>query len=178
MFARAFDAKSAREVPYRHTDFSDLDGTIDPQRFYDDDYDDDLANLIARAIQFEAPVRDDKLATIIARAHGFARTGRLIKERVDAIARQIAYSTVDDEGCVFFWTDENQAADLEEYRVPASGKMERSINEISLEELALAANAVPDEGDQPVAVARLFLISRLRKSARKRVEIAIARLHS
>ena len=178
MFARAFDAKSAREVPYRHTDFSDLDGTIDPQRFYDDDYDDDLANLIARAIEFEAPVRDDKLATIMARAHGFARTGRLIKERVDAIARRIAYFTVDDEDCVFFWTDENQAASLAEYRVPASGKMERSINEISLEELALAANTVPNEDDRPVAVARLFLISRLRKSARRRVEIAIARLHS
>ena len=173
-FAKNFSPQHARSVPYRHTDFTPIDAVIDPDRFYDADYTDVLTRLVMHAVETEAPIRDDQLATVIARAHGFARTGRLIKERVDSIAREKAFYLVDAEGHAFVWKDEEQTHRLDEFRVSPHGEMERSVDQISLEELALAANSISGEYDLPVATARLFSISRLRKDARKRVELAIS----
>ena len=79
----------------------------------------------------------------------------------------------DQVGHVFVWMDEGHPARLSEYRVPASGSANRSIDLIALAELMLAARATGDVEDRAVAVARIFGISRLRRDARQRVELAI-----
>lgn len=170
------DAPPARAVPYRHADLSVLTNRIDPDRFYDAGYDEVLAELVRIAVETEAPIREDQLATIIAREHGFARTGRLIRERVSEMARRSFAIVEDEEEQAFVWIDESQALQLEEYRVPPNGNAERSIDQIALPELMLVARAVDDSDDRAIAVARTFAILRLRKDARRRVELAIQKV--
>lgn len=162
-----------RAGPYRQTDFSDIVDKIDPDRFYDPEYNDVLIEMVRLVVETEAPIRDDQLATVIARAHGFARTGRLIRERVDEVVQRSFVLVEDQVDHVFVWIDERHATRLDEYRVPKSGSANRSIDQIALPELMLAARAVDDVEDRAVAVARIFGISRLRRDARRRVELAI-----
>jgi very-short-patch-repair endonuclease len=63
-------------------DFADLTPRIDAARFYQADYDEMLALLVDRVFALEPGVSDAMLVQRIARAHGFARSGRLIRERV------------------------------------------------------------------------------------------------
>lgn len=120
-----------------------------------------------------AVIREDQLATVIARAHGFARTGRLIRERVAKISRASFNHLKDQQGLVFVWADEDQPRTLRQFRVPNGQEADRSIDLIALPELVLAANALGASEDPAVAVARRFQISRLRRDARKRIELAL-----
>lgn len=160
--------------PYRQTDFSRFADRIDPDQFYEPGYDPVLADLVRYAVETEAPIREDQLATVIARAHGFARTGRLIRERVAKISRASFIHLKDQQGLVFVWADEDQPRTLRQFRVPNGQEADRSIDLIALPELVLAANAVEASDDPAVAIARRFQISRLRRDARKRIELAIA----
>lgn len=159
--------------PYRQTDFSQFADRIDPDQFYDAGYDPILADLVRHAVETEAPIREDQLATVIARAHDFARTGRLIRERVAGISRDTFVHLKDSQGHIFVWADEDQPRTLSQFRVPHGGGAERSIDLIALQELEQAANAIGEAEDRAVAVARTFAISRLRRDSRKRIELAI-----
>ncbi|EMD81923.1 DUF3320 domain-containing protein [Pacificimonas flava] len=174
--ARPPDAPRARGVLYRNTDFSAVADRIDADQFYDPAYYDILSEMVRIAVETESPIRDDQLATVVARAHGFARTGRLIRERVNEMVEHSFVTIQDQEGHAFVWRDESHPERLSEYRVPRNDAAERSIDQISLQELMLAAEAVEDAEDRAVAVARTFAISRLRRDARRRVEMALEEL--
>lgn len=159
--------------PYRHTDFSQFADRIDSGEFYDGGYDPILAELVKHAVETEAPIREDQLATVIARAHGFARTGRLIRERVAGIARDCFVHLTDQQGHVFVWANEEQPRTLRQFRIPTEEVSERAIDLIALPELRLAADAIGASEDAAVSVARCFEISRLRRDARRRIELAL-----
>ncbi|MFP3631627.1 DUF3320 domain-containing protein, partial [Burkholderia sp. SIMBA_045] len=75
-------AKPAMKGEYRLTDFTIESHRINSDAFYSQEYDVVLSDLIAHVLAQEAPILDSLLVQRIARAHGFQRSGRLIRERV------------------------------------------------------------------------------------------------
>lgn len=157
---------------YRLTEFIGFEGAIDPNAFYEPRYDQTLAAMIAAVVEIEAPILDALLVQRIARAHGFKKAGRIIRERVMDVASRTVHVDRDASGSVFIWPTAQQQSDWSTYRAPASEADIRQIEEIALEELCAAAptSAV----DVPVEIARRFGIRRLSATARHRVEVALA----
>ena len=113
------------------------------------------------------------LARRIARAHGFARTGSRIKERVLAVIPDLTVTT--EEAGRFVWPTKQPVARVA-FRYPADDDERRSLDEIALEELVGLASARQDlaAGDDPaLALAREIGLSRLSQSARDRLEAAL-----
>ena len=83
---------------------------INPDAFFNAEYDAALQNMIAHSIEMEGPVREDVLAKRIARVHGWARTGKRIKDRVLALALNEYPVTEEDVGR-FFWPKGNDVCE-------------------------------------------------------------------
>ena len=152
---------------YRLTDFTALAPTLDAGRFYDTDYDAALAALIAHVLAAEAPIAETLLVQRIARAHGFQRAGRIIRDRVMTIAER--WHVVEEEvgGKRFIWIDALSRAGWRSARMPASEADIRQIEDIALAELHAARG-----GRDSVDVARGFGVRRLSASARARIDLA------
>jgi very-short-patch-repair endonuclease len=156
-------AGEAAPAEYRQTRFGNLAETIDPSAFYDPVYDPRLTALILRVLETEAPISETLLVQRIARAHGFQRAGRLIRDRVMTLAGGRHH--VSGEGKdQFVWLDDEQQRSWNSARGPASEDDVRQIEEIALEELHAAARF----GD-PAAMARHFGVRRLSSHARDRI---------
>ncbi|MEB0031356.1 DUF3320 domain-containing protein [Undibacterium sp. RTI2.1] len=157
---------------YRVTDFADLSHQINAELFYSDEYNSVLATLIDRVLAHEAPILDSLLVQRIARAHGFLRSGRLIRERVLELVEQKYHLQLDAAKALFVWKNKQHCQDWAHYRTPASDNDVRSIEEIAMEELKAAASIVSAE-DHALEVARLFGVKRLTSTARSKIEEAI-----
>src|SRR5690606_18253269 len=68
------------------------DHSANQVRFFDADYSHSLCVMATAIIEAQGPIRDDVLAREIARAHGFARTGNKIKDRILALVPGTAKS--------------------------------------------------------------------------------------
>jgi len=160
-------AAPAGEGLYRVTNFAPFASEIDPEHFYDPRYDITLTTLIAHVLTAEAPITEALLVQRIARAHGFQRAGRIIRDRIMALAERLHHVVEDAGGCRFVWFDSVAPSTWRWARPPASENDVRQIEEIDLAELRIAARDV-----DPVEVARRFGIRRLSASARARIEMA------
>lgn len=154
---------------YRVADLSSLTGLIQAEQFHLPAYTPVLRQIIDEVLRQEAPILDTLLVQRIARAHGFQRSGRLIRDRVLELAEQ--HHHVQQAGFeeVFIWHAEGDVMQWSTYRVPASANDARSIEEIAAEELRIAASII-DAGDQALEVARLLGVKRLTGVARERIE--------
>lgn len=141
---------------------------INESAFYEENYSSTLMILIKAVLDQEAPIRDKLLVDRIARAHGFQRSGRLIKERVLDIAEKYFCIRMDPAGGKFVWLRKDDYTTWNRYRIPETAEAKRLIDEIASEELKAAKLSVVGD-DLPVEVARLFGISRLTLAARKRI---------
>ena len=157
---------------YQVTDFSGFHAIIYPERFYDHGYDATLADLIAHVLADEAPISEELLVRRIARVHGFQQAGRLIKERVVALADRSHHLEEDPLGGRFAWMDINQVSVWSQYRIPCSEEHTRKIEEISYQELRAASLAVTGN-DDPVEIGRLFGNKRLSAANRQRLQAMI-----
>jgi hypothetical protein len=171
-FASSQVASKPVEERYKVTDFSLHDGLIDPGAFYDAGYDETLAALIAHVLAMEAPIAETLLVQRIARAHGFQRTGRVIRDRVMQLARQRHHAAEDGINETFIWTDVAAMGLWRGFRLPATPDDIRQIEEIAAHELAMAARSSQAE-DVAVDIARQFGIRRLSSSARRRIEAVL-----
>ena len=160
-------AEPAGEDLYQVTDFAPLASEIDPKRFHDTDYDTILSTLMTHVLTAEAPIAEALLVQRIARAHGFQRAGRVIRDRIMTLAERQHHVEEEVGGGRFVWTDSVAPSTWRWARRPASENDIRQIEEIALAELRIAARS----GD-PVEVARRFGIRRLSASARARIEMA------
>lgn len=153
---------------YRLTDFGPLLGAIDPGAFYETSYDPVLINLIRHVLNHQAPISESALVERIARAHGFQRAGRIIRERVVSVAERRFHLANGAAGGTFVWHDEAARLAWNTYRVPASEQSVRPIEDIAPEELKAAAMVCTSD-DHPLEIARLFGIRRLSSVARNRI---------
>ncbi|MDE9590703.1 DUF3320 domain-containing protein, partial [Xenorhabdus bovienii] len=94
---------------YRVTDFSAFASSINLGKFYDTEYDNTLCQLIAYVLEQEAPLLDTLLVQRIARAHGFSKAGRLIRERVLAIVDGNHFIKADKISGDFVWVSQEQS---------------------------------------------------------------------
>ena len=156
---------------YRMTDFSAFASKINPLAFYEAGYDGTLAELVCHVLDCEAPLSETRLVERIARAHGFQRAGRLIRERVAGVVARSHHSAPDGLVGHFVWRDAESAASWQGFRLPASSDDIRQIEEIASVELRYAMAACLVE-DKPVEAARRFGIRRLTTAARQRLENA------
>ncbi len=143
---------------------------INPEAFFDASYDATLNTMIAYVINTEGPVREDVLAKRIARAHGWARTGKRIRDRVYLLAEAQYPSTTEEVG-EFFWPEESDTSEWPAFRY--SENSSRPVDEIAMQELRALATVVPHESqsaDERVAVmARLVGIRRVTEEVRLRL---------
>ena len=160
-------AAPAGDGLYRVTDFAPLASAINPERFYDPSYDTTLVALIAHVLTAEAPITEPLLVQRITRAHNFQRAGRIIRDRIMALAESLHHVEEEVGGGRFVWIDAVAPSTWRWARLPASDNDTRQIEEIALAELRIAAT-----NSDPVEVARGFGIRRLSASARARIELA------
>ncbi|WP_010219117.1 DUF3320 domain-containing protein [Sphingomonas sp. PAMC 26621] len=152
---------------YRATDFAVLAPTIDAERFYDPSYDTALRSLIGHALSVEAPIAEGLLVQRIARAHGFQRTGRIIRDRVMAIVEQSHVVEEEAGGGRFIWADGVSQSGWHLARYPARSEDVREIEDIALAELHIARL-----NKNTAEVARAFGVRRLSAVAKARIEAA------
>ncbi|MFW9078854.1 DUF3320 domain-containing protein [Pseudomonas sp. P2757] len=157
---------------YRVTDFTNVGDRINAEAFYSPEYDAVLADLIAHVLAQEAPILDSLLVQRVARAHGFQRTGRLIRERVLDLTEQKHHLRNDPVYGQFVWHSANDVAAWNSYRVPATVDDGRSVEEIAAEELLTVA-ALISAGDMPLEIAKTLGVKRLTSAARERIENVI-----
>lgn len=169
--ARVCSAQAAagRQDEYRVADLSALASLIEAERFHVPEYTPVLQQIIEEVLRQEAPILDTLLVQRVARAHGFQRSGRLIRDRVLELADQHYHVQQAGFGEVFIWQAYGDVMAWSTYRVPVSANDARSIEEIAAEELRIAASII-DAADPALEVARLLGVKRLTGAARQRIE--------
>jgi hypothetical protein len=113
------------------------------------------------------------LAKQVARAHGFARTGTNIRNRILDLIGDVM--STDESTGRFLWATQTPTP-VVPFRAANSDEDRRSVDEISLAELAgliQSKSELLSESDPPVAIARSISLARLSQSARDRIEEAI-----
>jgi len=158
---------------YRATSFDTEKSLLQPDQFFEAPYSTQLAELIAKIVRQESPVKDDVLVERIARAHGFLRSGNRIRERILSLAQSAHYLLTEEGGPTFVWSNADTAGSWSLARYPAASNDCRSIEDIALVELAAAFPTV-DPGSYVTQVARNFGVKRLSVQARSRLERASA----
>ncbi|WEN13780.1 DUF3320 domain-containing protein [Rhodanobacter sp. AS-Z3] len=155
---------------YRVTDLSHLETSLRPESFQDASYDDTLEKCIQEVLEQEAPILDKVLVDRVARAHGFRRSGRLIRERVLDIAERRYHFQLDPEPerGHFVWLAADDPGRWCAYRVPEREEDVRSIEELAPEEIMAAAQSIQSD-DAVVDIARTFGVRRLSASAKDRL---------
>jgi Protein of unknown function (DUF3320) len=84
---------TAASLTYREADLSTFSAVLDPASFHEPAYDVHLRAMVAHVLSAEAPISGDVLVTRIARAHGFQRSGNLIRDRVMGMAERYYHIT-------------------------------------------------------------------------------------
>lgn len=149
------------------------DASAQQARFFDDDYSRELRRMALAVVDAESPVRDDVVARRVARAHGFARTGAKITERILSLIQDVV-ATHESVGR-FLWSGECPSAIVPFRRANSDGDR-RPLDEIAIEELAgLARNlsGLASVNDLPLVMGREMGLLRISKPARERLESAL-----
>ncbi len=159
---------------FREADPAAAVGGVNADAFFERAYDATLLAMIAHVVAVEGPVRDDVLARRIARAHGWARTGSRIRDRILALARK-RFPTTEENVGLFLWSPGVATDRFPAFRRPF-GEDVRPVDEIALPELialADAIRAVGIDGDEAItAMAREAGLQKLRAASRERLESA------
>jgi hypothetical protein len=146
---------------------------LDPERFFEDDYEPVLLQRMTQILSEQAPMTTNNFAKQISQDHGWQRTGARIRARVDAILP--AFFLTDESGTSFVWSASGPSD-----RVPFRGMAGRSARDISVHEIASLLDqsgaAISQSEDPPLELARQMGIARLSKDARAYLEHCI-KLH-
>jgi hypothetical protein len=110
---------------------------------------------------------ENLLVQRIARAHGFQRSGRIIRDRVMSLAETRNFIETEADGGKFIWMNSSTRSAGCSSRCPANTEDIRQIEDISLAELGPVCRRL-----NPAEAARFFGIRRLSSTARARMEEA------
>ncbi|MDW8323274.1 MAG: DUF3320 domain-containing protein [Burkholderiales bacterium] len=157
------------------SDLAEVEQVVDAKTFFDRRYEPNLARLITHVVEAEGPISGEMLARRIARAHGWKRTGKNIRQWVEEVAAKHHPTTREDVG-VFYWPKGlNPDAPLR-CRRPAKGK-QREPKDVCLQELTALAREAIAAGHQGVAaldyMRRALGLERLRDVSRGRLQLAL-----
>ena len=108
------------------------DASSNQARFFDEDYSDTLRIMAMSVLESQGPIRDDVLAREVARAHGFARTGNRIKERVLELLPNV--TSTDEPVGRFLWSGPSAQVEVP-FRYSSEDGERRSLDEIAMPEL-------------------------------------------
>jgi very-short-patch-repair endonuclease len=171
-FAASGDTAPASAAP------PDLTAGLDPERFYDIDYVPRLTTLVEVILRAEAPMRDEQLAQRVARAHGFQRTGRRIRDAVFALVPRGCAITKESEAA-FIWPPSIAPSSWSVFRDPGRGE-QRDPADVPIEELAALARRVlhgaADEEAALILMRDACGLAKLRDATRERCEAAIRKV--
>ncbi|VVP81086.1 hypothetical protein PS914_02199 [Pseudomonas fluorescens] len=167
--ARAVSTVKPVRGEYRVADLATVAERINADLFHSPEYTPVLMEVIHHVLQQEAPILDSLLVQRVARAHGFQRSGRLIRDRVLELAERNHHLQNSGPDEQFVWHSQADVQTWSSYRVPFSANDVRSVEEIAAEELRVAA-ALVDAGDPALEIARLLGVKRLTGLARERIE--------
>jgi superfamily I DNA and/or RNA helicase len=151
--------------------------TVDPNRFYDEEYQFKVRNLGLGLIDRVGPITHRHLSKKIARLHGFKRTGKKIRQ---IVSRSISNSRTferDPEGERIYWPENCQPEKIISFRGIEIEGDRRYFDEIPYpEKLGLAYEAVLDcvgrsETRDPIDyIVRKLELSRLTETTREQIE--------
>ncbi|PUV43232.1 DUF3320 domain-containing protein [Cronobacter sakazakii] len=171
--AATFDKNACKTAgKYIVNNLQEWQGCTEPEKFYMAEYDETLKNLVAEIVNREAPVLDTALVQRIARAHGFTRAGRLIRERIMELVDHHYYVATDDNGEDFVWLSEAQRKEWNSFRLPATEADIRQVDAIPSEELRALAMSVSGANKIPKMI-KLLGIKRVTSQVRQRLELVI-----
>ena len=144
----------------------------EPDRFYDPAYGATLKAIVDHVIEIEGPIFADVLAVRIARAHGFQRTGTLIRSAVMAAVHDRVQRSQEGDRTVL-WPASSKGTDQAAFR-PSAGV--RDSNDIPFQELVSLAETClgssRDAGDVVQKMRHHLQIGRLKEPTRVRLEKA------
>lgn len=119
---------------------------IDAARFFDVAYEGILVAMVRHVVEVESPILDSVLARRVARAHGFARTGARIQERIEQRAAVEFACTEEDGVGTFYWPKDMAPGSAVPYRAPLEDGAFRGVEEICMQELASLAQRTLGQG--------------------------------
>ncbi|SCV00024.1 DNA helicase related protein (fragment) [Cupriavidus necator] len=165
---------SEQQLTFTEVDLASGGYTINSDAFFEAQYDATLLEMIEHVIRVEGPVRDEVLARRVARAHGWSRTSARMHDRVVRLAES-HFVAMNEEVGKFLWPKGSSGtADIDFRRSPLGNA--RSVDEISLSELASLAKKLRNEGhDEETALtlmARELGLLKLRTASRVRLQTA------
>ncbi len=149
-----------------------------PELFFEFSYRTTLRAMVEAVVAAESPLRADILAQRIARAHGWARTGGRIRERIELHLGDL--DITHESSGAFVWK-KGGVADVLAYRHPLNEAARRSVGDIPLAELAHVAienEALLEMPDPARELARILGLERLAAASRARLDEAIQRARS
>jgi hypothetical protein len=167
----------SRQLIYVEADPSSAVDAVDPDRFFEPNYTENLEKMIAHVVESEGPILDVILARRIARAHGWVRTGAKIRDRVDQLAKQRFRFHDESQVGVFYWPTSLKEDQEVVFRQSADEDSLRSLMEICLAEIASIASKFSartlDDESLIYSIAKEAGVQKLTASVRARIVKAI-----
>ncbi|WP_108818526.1 DUF3320 domain-containing protein [Pseudovibrio sp. Alg231-02] len=174
----ASNAPSPTSKPYEWTDLSGL--APDPDKFHDADYAPTLLEMIRKIVSDEGPIKDTALAQRITKAHGWSRTGAVLRREIE---KHFANFDLHEETSGTFVWEKDSKTQLIGFRPAVNKDYRRSVTDIPIAEIAGLIDEQPhllSEEDPVNAIARTMGYDRVAAAIRARVAEAIEyfRAHS
>ncbi len=166
--------KSGQIVTMIEVDFDELVSQCRAEQFYNDTYDHQLYHIIQLILETEAPISEDMLVKKIARAHGFNRSGRKIKDRILNIIDQRFHSSIDELGRIFIWMASVDMESFNKFRKSTKGRKLEEVCYLEMAALFSASNEMPSVK----LIAKNLGIKRLTENLKKEMEDTIVLYHS
>ncbi|KZK87208.1 ATP-dependent RecD-like DNA helicase [Pseudovibrio sp. Ad13] len=174
----AASVPSPTSKPYEWTDLSGL--SPNPDKFHDSDYAPTLSEMIRKIVSDEGPIKDTALAQRITKAHGWSRTGAVLRREIE---KHFANFELHEETTGTFVWEKDSKTQLISFRPAINKDYRRSVTDISIAEIAGLIDEQPhllSEEDPVNAIARTMGYDRVAAAIRARVAEAIEyfRAHS
>lgn len=161
---------------------SDLDKGIDPSQFYEPSYQPRIREMAFGIIDKEGPVTFKHLGDRLARAHGFKRTGRQIRQAVWGAIHKHRVNEETPDGHTVFWPEGIAPQNVILFREQPKGEGDRDWREVPFpEKLGLVRDVLDNvgvNGDVSREVANRLNIGRLTSQLRSEAEELVEYLRS
>ncbi|KZK95430.1 ATP-dependent RecD-like DNA helicase [Pseudovibrio sp. Ad46] len=167
----AASVPSPTSKPYEWTDLSGL--SPNPDKFHDSDYAPTLSEMIRKIVSDEGPIKDTALAQRITKAHGWSRTGAVLRREIE---KHFANFELHEETTGTFVWEKDSKTQLIGFRPVVNKDYRRSVTDIPIAEIAGLIDEQPhllSEEDPVNAIARTMGYDRVAAAIRARVAEAI-----